>query len=288
MNHISLFGLFFFLASCSTNESSFNSKFEFDSDASSEATVVEHVSSDGVEQTKDGTVEWISCRSVASHSWFLLLNPEDSVFSKKETCQSRLAGVFLTQGYSILALNRPGSGKSMGADKFGDDVSLRALKGAVLAISKNQDLKIAGLWSYGDASFLGLRVAKELPLDLMIIGDAPADMERLFKESKDQGWVSKLKEVQNDEGDLFLERRSISWDFSALPKTVYIYHAAGNMRVPLQHSIDFKNSLATAGFSTDLLVFQATNSSDAKQPLPHDKIIKSLLQKYLPQGKQTP
>lgn len=262
------------LTGCMTNEEKFSDKMEFEP-MEGAAERVSSTNAQGITQT--GEVEWYSCKLSPEAPAVLLLNFENDPFSD-QVCSRPIVQAFLSEKYSVVAMNRPGHGKSPGKDILGDDASLAALKGAIGDLT--QQTKLIGLWAFEEASVIAFRLAKTYPFQWLIVGNGIYDWEATLAESADPQFVSRLKKLQEGQDGRFPEARSIAWDFSGLPKTVYLYHSTTAQKVPEAHASRFRTALAAAEYKVELMSLKEENAN--LKPGTQQAIIKQILHTLKP------
>ncbi len=252
-------GTAFLQSACVSNENSFSDQVSIEAlSAPLESGEPRYVLEEGILATPGSSsqkVQWFTCTQGANAPGIMLLNAPAEAFQKNQVCQSPVASEFLNQGFNIVALNRPGQGESSGKETLGGE---QALEGSLALITqlRNKGYKIQGLWAYDEASLHGFRLAKNFPFSFLIIGNGIYDWDETLKNSGDKPFVAHLQALQGrgTEAAMFAEQRSIAWDFSALPKHVFLYHNQGNLRVPVSQATAFKNSLAAGEFRVELLI----------------------------------
>lgn len=265
-------------SACTSNEASFKDQVEVDELGPGESGKLGHetyITENGLSGDSHSSLEWIICKKNQNLPTFVILNPPEKAFSAEGGCQESLFGPFLDANFNILAINRPGYGKSTGQEAFGDDKTLVSTTQALNDLRTKQSLEVQGLWAYGEASILGFRLAKKQNFTYLIVGDGFYDWERTLKESEDEKWTHMLKEAVEIEGKDFAEKRSIAWDFEGLPSHVYLYHSHGNKKVPERHAQDFKNALATAGHKSSFI--EVTLGPGLSEPYLYTKATKQIL-----------
>lgn len=258
------------LTACVSNEEKFSDKMEFEPvEASKELT--KSTGSQGI--TKSGEVEWFRCEQSKGAPTFLLLNPENEAFSDK-ACVQPIAQAFLSKKFNVIAVNRPGQGKSKGKETLGDDASLAAVKSALDELSA--EAKVDGIWAFEEGSILGFRLAKAYPFKWLVVGNGIYDWDATLAESTDPQFVADLKKLQEGQDARFPEARSIAWDFSGLPKTIYLYHSATDRKVPEAHASRFRTALAAAEYKVELMSLKDENANIT--PIVQQAAIRAILE----------
>ncbi len=181
----------------------------------------------------------------------ILLNPDSSVFDQKDFCRANsLALLFMSNGYEVLALNRPDIGMTpvIGLDFNGPETRtvlqnlLKSIKAA----------PVLGIWAAGGATISAVELARVTPgVQWLALGSGFYDLELFSKDvSSDLGklvsdYMSKAKDISK-----FQEERSPAWNITGIPPKIYVYHGKADKQVPWSFSKSFKDNLAAEGRET--------------------------------------
>lgn len=203
-------------------------------------------------------VPWVACEAQESKRFFLLAianTPEAK--TPMTICKSGVVQAFMVSGYAVVAFHLPGYGEATGKKDFGGDHSIAAISTIVrsLSVKYKGEFDDYGLWGYGVASvpvlFFGKQVSDEPTL---VIGGGIYDMEAVTNSSNHQLLKKTMATLVKAKGEMALEKRSISWDPSGLPKRILMYHADKDQVFPKGGAQAFRDSLATQGYSVGLSV----------------------------------
>ncbi|MES2744745.1 MAG: hypothetical protein V4655_04920 [Bdellovibrionota bacterium] len=260
---------------CTSNQDQFSNSVEIESMEGVGKTVEAQAQQGSSAKVENGySLEWFSCTRNVKAPFIVMLNRKDAVFSG-DTCKTGLAQAFLQQDFNVLAVNRPGAGKSEGKEIIGDDQSLASLKG-LLKDQIESGKVLAGLWGFEDASVLALRAARAPGFQFLIIGNGVYDWEATLNESKDPAFVADLKELQKGQDATFVEKRSIAWDFNGLPKTVYLYHTVKDAKYPETQAEAFRAALAANQYNVQLI--KAPSETGVLTPVVHQSVLIQIAQ----------
>lgn len=192
--------------------------------------------------------EWIACTGQGARGTVLVMHDRVG-FDHKDFCTHWLAQTFLSQGLSVLAVNRPGSGQSSGSQDFIGPASLAAMQAGITdAQSKVSLPRLMGCYGYGVGAAAAALVAKRLGgLDFLILGGGVYDLEDTWQKSSDQVLKSEIAMLRKDQGDQAMEERSIAYDVAGLPSKIMIYHGNLDSTVPSSQAKAFRDSLESSG-----------------------------------------
>lgn len=267
---LALFGSLQLMA-CASNESLFSDKVTVDPITGLEG-LPKYVQAQGQQAVSgSGKISWFTCTQSAKASSMVLLNPGPKGWSKEEVCKTPVALAFLNHGLNVLAINRPEK------ETLGDDASLNQVKETVDFLQK-EDRRLEGLWSMGEGSVLALRLARQYPWKVLIIGNGVYDMELAMKESADQDFLARVKAMPGSSDPAFVEKRSAAWDLSGLPKVVYLYHGGKNSQFSSSQATQFRDSLATSEHRVDLYILE--EDTQDLRPDYHRGVLSKILENY--------
>ncbi len=191
-------------------------------------------------------VEWFGCQLNSSPKGTVLVMNRDQVgFANDNFCRGWIAQSFLSEGWNVLAVNRPGYGESTGTMDLAGPESLQAIDVAVADFHKRHaGQKISGVWGYSTGAIAAAFFAKKNQEILwLMLGGAIYDAEQVEKSSADQWLKTQLTQLKTKDPNGAFEKRSIAWDFEGVPKTVLIYHGQNDTAVPVQQPSSFRDSL---------------------------------------------
>lgn len=206
-------------------------------------------------QNQQHQLEWISCQPAEKSSpskTFLLLNRDEAGFHAQRFCHGWIAQVFLTHGYGVIGVNRPGFGKSTGHDDLGGEQAIAAMA-ALLGDTK--ELKLYGLWAVNQATILAGRLARESNrFSTLILGNGIYDAEIAHQDTADPKLKEQFDMLVDQEGEDAYELRSLAWDFGNLPKRIHLYHGEENEQCSIDQAREFRQSLAASQYQAELTV----------------------------------
>ena len=240
------------LLACTSNQDQFSNSIEIESSEGVGKAVEAQAQQGSSAKTEGGySLEWFSCTRNVKAPYILMLNPEDKPFTV-EACKSGLIQAYLQQDFNVLAVNRPGAGKSEGQERLGDDATLSSLQ-ALIKDQIESGKILDGLWGFQEASVLAFRAARSSQFKFLVIGNGIYDWEATLSEGKDPEFVAQLKELQKGQDSNFAEKRSVAWDLVGLPKTVYLYQMENHARYPETQAEAFRSSLAASQYRVQLI-----------------------------------
>jgi hypothetical protein len=235
------------LSACASNESLFSDKVTVDP-VNLEDGIPKYAQAQGQQAVSgDGQINWFTCTQKASAPYFVMLNPAPQAWRKADACAHPAALEFLEHGFNIVAINRPFK------EVLGDDESVNQVKETIEFLQK-EDRRMEGLWAAGDASVLALRLARQLPWKILIIGNGIYDWEQTLKESSDPDFVARMKALPGSNESRFAEKRSAAWELSGVPRLIYLYHSGKNAQVLPAQASRFRDSLAASEYRVELFV----------------------------------
>lgn len=238
----------------------------------------EHFVADyGDEKTKL-KVEWFGCQLKASpKGTVLVMNRDQAGFAKDNFCRGWIAQSFLSEGWNVLAINRPGYGASTGTMDLSGPDSLTAIEAAVSDFRKRHPgQKISGVWGYSTGAIAAAFFAKKNQEILwLMLGGAVYDAEEVEKTSG-EGWLkSQFTQLKAKDPSGAFEKRSIAWDYEGIPKTVLIYHGQSDVVIPSTQASAFRDSLMTQEYKVRFILL---NGMGHDLPVDmHAGVIKKLL-----------
>ncbi len=199
------------------------------------------------------SVEWSKCQLKKSEKFVVVFNSKEERFSGKDFCGRWLAQSFLKKGYSILGINLPGFGRSVGKKSFDGEVAVLAARAAMAKSKLTDDGRLTGVWGYGESTVPAAYLARsEKNVSWAIFGGGLFDAEITMNDSKDEVVKSWLTETVKSHGEDALETHSIAWDIDGLPSKVLIYHGQNDTSFPMTQVQSFKDSLASEGVDVSL------------------------------------
>jgi predicted esterase len=224
-------------------------------------------------------VEWIDCKVKGTPQATLLLMHRDRAgWETGKYCGGWIAQSFLSQGFDVVAVNRPGYGQSTGEPDFAGAQSLAAVDAGVkaaLAQAKNAK-PLTGIWGYSTGATAAALYAKHAGnFAVAILGGGVYDFEETLKGTQDDYLKKDIEQIKKTGGSKALEDRSIGYDVSGLPKVIAVYHGKSDATAPLAQAQAFADSLASNGAYK--VTFQPLEGVTHEIPWPqHWKILEVL------------
>ncbi len=195
--------------------------------------------------------EWVNCRiATKPKGTILVMHSDRSGFEKGKFCNGWMAQTFLSQGFDVVTVNRPGYGASTGTPDFSGAQSLVAVPAGVadaLAKGKNQK-PLTGVWGYDTGATAAALVSKKLSgVKFLILGGGIYDYEQAGKATQDSYLKKDIETIRATGGEKAIEDRSIAFDVSGLPKNIAMYHGKQDQTVSPADAKAFADSLESAG-----------------------------------------
>jgi hypothetical protein len=267
---LALFGCLQFTA-CTSNETVFSDKVTVDP-ISGQDGLPKYVQAQGQEAVSGADkISWFTCTQSASAASMVLLNPGPKGWSQDEVCKTPAALAFLNHGFNVVAINRPDK------ETLGDDLALAQVKETVESLQK-ENRRLEGLWSMGEGSVLALRLARQFPWKLLIVGNGIYDLELALKDSGDKDFLARVKAMAGSKDPGFVEKRSAAWDLSDLPKVVYLYHGGRNAQISSNQATQFRNSLVASEHRAELYILE--EDTQDLRPDYHRGVLSKILENY--------
>ena len=205
-------------------------------------------------------VQWFGCRVDKGKGAVLLVNLDSRAFTDRGTCADWAIQGFLAQGYNVMAVNRPGFGKSEPKQQdFAGPTSLDAAAAAMTYGAKKfpEFKSITGVWGYGSGAITASFAAKKIGnVDFLIVGGGIYDLEVFDSGVKDGPLKAKLASSMKPGDADFYEPRSIAWDSEGIAKKVRIYHAQDDIVVPPEQAKMFYDVLLSSQVDVQMETIQ--------------------------------
>lgn len=197
----------------------------------------------------DQRAEWLACKLKAPKASILVMHQDRAGYAKDKFCSGWIAQTFLSQGFNVIAVNRPGYGASTGAPDFSGDLSMLALDAATKdAIAKSGSPALEGAWGYSSGAMAAALVSRRLgSLKFLILGGGVYDLEETLKKTTDSYLKKDIETIQRTGGSEAVESRSVAYDVSGLPKRIAIYHGKQDTVVLPSQAKAFADSLESSG-----------------------------------------
>lgn len=215
----------------------------------------------GKDEKSRFSVQWMACLPEQAKKSVFLVHREEAAFSEKKFCRSWQAQAFMKSQFNVLAINRPGFGKSTGAFDFTGTKSIEAvatfLKKPPKELSKITPPEAA--WGYASGALSCARLAKNLTegsWKSLILGGGLYSLEEIRQTSTSDGIKNLLARLEKTPGRS-LEDDSISYDFEGLPKQIFMYHGEKDEAVPIGQADQFRQTLETQEYQVQLMVLKS-------------------------------
>jgi dipeptidyl aminopeptidase/acylaminoacyl peptidase len=231
-------------------------------------------------KTEDGKkhkAEWIACKNPEATPSIFVMHGDKAGFDKNKFCGGWMAQAFLSKGYSVVTVNRPGYGASTGPADFVGDASIEALFwGGNAAINTAKLQPLVGVWGYSSGATAAAFVSKRFKnLKFALLGGGVYDLEETLNQSNDKYLLAEIKMVQKIFGEDSLPDRSIGYDVSKMPEQVILYHGKLDKSAPYHQAVAFRDALASSQYKVAL---QGLDNLGHEIPWKqHRKIIETLL-----------
>jgi hypothetical protein len=233
-------------------------------------------------QSQDFSAEWLTCEGKEAKGTILTTH-DNKGLSDQHFCRDWLAQTFISKGFAVLAVQRPGFGKSNGVDDLAGPQSIAAILAAVKeAPSKVPLPQVLGVYGYGLGAVAVGQVAKKLgSLTFMIVGGGLFDLEDTLEKTSDLELKKSIMDLKKRDGERAIEDRSIAYDVSGFPKKVAIYHGKFDVSVPPTQAKAFSDSLESSGeYKVSFQMIEGVSHEVPSQT--HRMIVERLLDKVSP------
>lgn len=237
-------------------------------------------------------VEWIDCKAKTpqeTRGTILAMHSDRAGFEDKRFCEGWIAQAFLSQGYDVVTVNRPGYGDSTGVVDFSGEQSMAALEvGVKAAMAQGQNAKsIEGVWGYSTGATAAALYAKRFPAGIkyLLLGGGIYDYEITLKETTDDYLKTDIQQILKTGGNTAMEERSIAYDVSGLPAVMALYHGKSDTTAPLHQAKAFADSLEGSG--NYKVVWQVVEGVAHQIPWVHHRKILEVIVHSLPTAPTT-
>jgi len=206
--------------------------------------------------------EWLACQIPSGKAAVMLMNRDMAAFDDKTFCEGWIAQAFLSAGYHVVTVNRPGYGESTGTPDFAGPQSVTAIEAGANAVRASAPAlrNIIGIWGYSSGATAAAFASKKIKeVQWIILGAGVYDAEVTYKTTQDKLIKSELEMAVKSGGEAAFEPRSIAWDTSNLPKRIILYHGKDDVSVPPSQAAAFRDALATSEYNVVLQVIEGLN-----------------------------
>jgi fermentation-respiration switch protein FrsA (DUF1100 family) len=227
---------------------------------------------------KQYRAQWLACSTSSSQKSIIVMHGETKSFEQKDFCDSWYAQPFLSAGFAVIAVNRPGFGESTGKTDFSGTHSMAAISSGVAAASNMLKIKNArGIWGYGSGATAAAVFAKSKNAkspSFLILGSGAYDLEETLEKTKDSSLKNQLEDLQKRFGDSSFDDRSIAYDVEGLPKKIFLYHGKKDTSIFPSQSKNFYDSLISSEYRVTLEVIKGVGHNIPNKV--HQKILRVL------------
>jgi dienelactone hydrolase len=207
-------------------------------------------------------VEFINCKISNPKSTIVTIHSDRAGFDVSKFCEGWIAQSFLSQGFDVIAVNRPGYGNSKGSPDFGGPQSIAAMEAGVKAavkIGRNPHQPV-GVFGFSTGVASAALLSKKMPdLKFLILGSGVYDYEAALADTKDSYLKRDLNKIKETGGNKAIEDRSIAYDVEGLPKTIVIYHGKQDTAVPPEQAKAFSDSLESSEYKVTFQILEGVN-----------------------------
>jgi hypothetical protein len=209
-------------------------------------------------------VEFINCKIPKSKATIITVHSDRAGFDVSKFCEGWIAQSFLSQGFDVIAINRPGYGNTKGNPDFGGAQSIVAMEAGVKAAVKigRNPHQPSGIFGYSTGVASAAFLAKKMPeLKFLILGSGVYDYEATLVDTKDSYLKSDLNKIKNTGGNKAIEDRSIAYDVAGLPKTIVIYHGKQDTAVSPEQAKAFSDSLESNEYKVTFQILEGVSQN---------------------------
>jgi hypothetical protein len=207
-------------------------------------------------------VEFINCKISSPKSTIITVHSDRAGFDVSKFCEGWIAQSFLSQGFDVIAVNRPGYGNSKGSPDFGGAQSIAAMEAGVKSAARiGRNLhQTAGIFGFSTGVASAALLSKKMPnLKFLILGSGVYDYEAALADTKDSYLKRDLNKIKDTGGNKAIEDRSIAYDVEGLPKTIVIYHGKQDTAVPPEQAKAFSDSLKSSEYQVTFQILEGVN-----------------------------
>ena len=208
-------------------------------------------------------VEFINCKVPAPKATIIVVHSDRAGFDVSKFCDGWIAQSFLSQGFDVIAVNRPGYGNTKGSPDFSGAQSMAAMENGVKAALKvGKNPKPSGIFGFSTGVSAAAFLSKKMPdLKFLILGSGVYDYEATLADTKDPYLKKDLNKIKESGGNKAIEDRSIAYDIGDLPKTIFIYHGKLDTAVSPDQAKAFSDSLESGEYQVTFQVIEGVNQN---------------------------
>lgn len=191
--------------------------------------------------------EWHLCspKNSSNSSTVLFMHETHNGFESSSVCSHWMSSLLLSKGFKVLAINRPGFGKSTGDDDLAGRRTQKAIESAVTDSQQVIDSAVGlGVGSIAAAFF----AKQNKNLKWLLLGNGIFDLEIVLKNTTDTKLKSSIERLKSTDGEAGFELRSIAWDPIGIPKTIGLFHNTNDTSSPYIQAANFGDQLRLAEY----------------------------------------
>jgi hypothetical protein len=201
--------------------------------------------------------QWIACLGKSTKATVVAMHASHAGFDPARFCAGWLAQTFLSQGFDVVTVNRPGFGASTGAlDFWGPGATAAVTAGLEAALAKGPK-PLKGAWGYGTGAAAATAFArKHGKFAWLILGGGIYDLEETEKSTADSDLRAEIETLRKKGGDKAIEDSSVGYDVSGLPKRLVIYHGKLDKDAPIKQAQAFSDTLQSSGYQVNFQLIE--------------------------------
>ena len=189
--------------------------------------------------------EWSRCIADDKDPFVVVFHGAASLPAGNLLCSDWVTQVVLKHGFNVIAVSRPSFLRSTGVADFAGPQSVSANVAGIAAAAGGRP--VTGYWGVEEGVIAAAFTAKlSANVNWLLLGNGFYDLENIERSTKSESIKLAIQNQKKVEGDVALERRSIAWDSSNLPKIISLYHTSVNDDAPKSQADAFNDLLRTA------------------------------------------
>lgn len=194
---------------------------------------------------KSFKAEWSRCIADDKGPLVVIFHGAASLPAGNLLCSDWATQVVLKHGFNVIAVSRPSFLGSTGVADFAGPQSVAASIAGIAAAAGTRP--VTGYWGVEEGVIAAAFTAKiSASVNWLLLGNGFYDLENIERSTKSEAIKLAIQNQKKIEGDVALERRSIAWDSSNLPKIISLYHTSVNDDAPKSQADAFNDLLRTA------------------------------------------
>ncbi len=189
--------------------------------------------------------QWSRCTANEKGSFVVIFHGSESLPIGDLLCGNWASQVVLKHGFNVIAVSRPSFLGSTGIADFAGPQSVAANVAGIAAAAAARP--VTGYWGVEEGVIAAAFTAKvSKNVNWLLLGNGFYDLENVERSTKNESIKLAIQNQKKIEGDVALERRSIAWDSSNLPKIISLYHTTVNDDAQKTQADAFNDRLRTA------------------------------------------